>query len=202
MKLYYAPGACSLAPHVVLRELGLSFETEQVDLKTHKLADGTDYYSINPKGYVPLLQLDDGQKLTEIAAILQYLGDLKPEAGLIPAAGTMQRYRVIEWLTFISSELHKSFSPLFNAAIPADVKQIFRDKLAQRFTFLDKHLADKSYLMGEQYTVADAYAYTILSWKDAVKLDIDGWKNLEAYVRRNAAREQVREALHSEKLAA
>ncbi|MGH8371052.1 MAG: glutathione binding-like protein, partial [Gammaproteobacteria bacterium] len=161
-----------------------------------------DYYSINPKGYVPLLQLDDGQKLTEIAAILQYLGDLKPEAGLIPAAGTMQRYRVIEWLTFISSELHKSFSPLFNAAIPADVKQIFRDKLAKRFDFMDQHLTGKEYLMGEQYTVADAYAYTILSWKDAVKIDMSPWKDLEAYIRRNASRDQVRDALHSEKLAA
>jgi glutathione S-transferase len=202
MKLYYAPGACSLAPHIVLRELGLAFEAVPVDLKTHRLADGTDYYTINPKGYVPLLQLDDGQKLTEIAAILQYLGDLKPGAGLIPAAGSMQRYRAIEWLTFISSELHKSFSPLFSAAMPEAGKQIFRDKLAKRFEFLDQHLADKDYLMGGQYTVADAYAYTILSWKDAVKIDVSPWKNLEAYIRRNAARNPVREALHSEKLAA
>jgi glutathione S-transferase len=202
MKLYYSPGACSLAPHIALRELGLDFEAVPVDLKTHKLADGTDYYTINPKGYVPLLQLDNGEKLTEIAAILQYLGDLKPEAGLIPPAGTMQRYRVIEWLTFISSELHKSFSPLFNAAIPADVKQIFRDKLAKRFDLLDEHLADKDYLMGGQYTVADAYAYTILSWKDAVKIDMSPWKNLEAYIRRNAARNPVRQAVHDEKLAA
>ncbi|HET7395006.1 MAG TPA: glutathione transferase GstA [Gammaproteobacteria bacterium] len=202
MKLYYSPGACSLAPHIVLRELGLPFESQAVDLKTHRLADGTDYYTINPKGYVPLLKLDDGQSLTEIAAMLQYLGDLKPETGLIPTAGTMQRYRVIEWLTFISSELHKSFSPLFSAAMPEAGKQIFRDKLAQRFTLLDQHLADKSYLMGEQYTVADAYAYTILSWKDAVKIDMSAWKNLEAYIRRNAARNQVREALHDEKQAA
>jgi glutathione S-transferase len=202
MKLYYSPGACSLAPHIVLRELGLAFEAVPVDLKTHRLADGTDYYSINPKGYVPLLQLDDGQKLTEIAAILQYLGDLKPEASLIPAAGTMSRYHVIEWLTFISSELHKSFSPLFSAAMPEPGKQIFRDKLAKRFDLLDRHLADKEYLMGGQYTVADAYAYTILSWKDAVKIDISPWKNLEAYIRRNAARNPVREAVHGEKLAA
>lgn len=202
MKLYYAQGACSLAPHIVLRELGLPFEAVRVDLKTHKLADGTDYYTINPKGYVPALRLDDGQILTELAAILQYLGDLKPEAGLIPAAGSMERYRVIEWLTFISSELHKSFSPLFNAAIPAEVKQIFRDKLAKRFDFLDQQLAGKDYLMGEQYTIADAYAYTILSWKDAVKIDMSQWKNLEAYVRRNASRDQVRDALHNEKLAA
>lgn len=202
MKLYYAAGACSLAPHIVLRELGLSFDAEPVDLKTHRLADGTDFYTINPKGYVPVLQLDDGQTLTEIAAILQYLGDRAPEAGLIPAAGSMQRYRVIEWLTFISSELHKSFSPLWNPAMPEAGKQLFRDKLAQRFAFLDRHLADKRYLMGEQYSVADAYAYTILSWKDALKLDISNWKHLEAYVRRVAARNRVREALHSEKLAA
>jgi glutathione S-transferase len=202
MKLYYAAGACSLAPHIVLRELGLSFDAEPVDLKTHRLVDGTDFYTINPKGYVPVLQLDDGQTLTEIAAILQYLGDRAPEAGLIPAAGSMQRYRVIEWLTFISSELHKSFSPLWNPAMPEAGKQLFRDKLAQRFAFLDRHLADKRYLMGEQYSVADAYAYTILSWKDALKLDISNWKHLEAYVRRVAARNRVREALHSEKLAA
>ncbi|HEX6550693.1 MAG TPA: glutathione transferase GstA [Gammaproteobacteria bacterium] len=202
MKLYYSPGACSLAPHIVLNELGLPFEAVAVDLKTHKLADGTDYYSINPKGYVPALVLDNGEVFTEIAAILQYLGDLNPQAKLIPAYGTLERYRVIEWLTFISSELHKSFSPLWNPALAEPAKQLFRDKLAQRFTYLDKHLADKSYLMGEQYTVADAYAYTILSWKDALKLDISSWKNLEAYVRRNAARQQVRETVHSEKLAA
>lgn len=202
MKLYYSQGACSLAPHIVLRELGLPFEAVPVDLKTHKLADGTDFYTINPKGYVPVLELDDGQRLTEIAAILQYLGDLEADAGLLPAAGTMTRYRVIEWLTFISSELHKGFSPLWNQAIPDPVKQIFRDRLFKRFTFLDQHLAGKSYLMGEQYTVADAYAYTILSWKDALKLDISPWTNLEAYLRRIAARNRVREALHSEKLAA
>lgn len=202
MKLYYSPGACSLAPHIVLNELGLPFDAVAVDLKTHKLADGTDYYGINPKGYVPTLVLDDAEVLTEIAAMLQYLGDLNPEAKLIPAYGTFERYRVIEWLTFISSELHKSFSPLFNAAMPEAGKQIFRDKLAQRFTYLDKHLGDKSYLMGEQYSVADAYAYTILSWKDAVKLDLSPWKHLEAYVRRNAARQQVRETVHAEKLAA
>lgn len=202
MKLYYAPGACSLAPHIVLNELGVPFETEAVNLKVHKLSDGSDFYTVNPKGYVPVLGLDDGQALTEIAAILQYLGDLKPEAKLIPAAGTMERYRVIEWLTFISSELHKSFGPLFNPALPEAARKIFLDKLVRRFELLDKHLAGKSYLMGEQYTVADAYAYTILSWKDAFKLDIGKWKDLEAYIRRNAARRQVREAVHSEKLAA
>lgn len=202
MKLYYAPGACSLAPHIVMNELGIPYDTEAVSLKTHKLSDGTDFYGINPKGYVPVLELDDGTRLTEIAAMLQYLGDLVPEAGLLPAAGTMERYRVVEWLTFISSELHKGFSPLFNAAIPDEVKQIFRDRLAKRFEYLDRHLAGKEYLLGGQYTVADAYAYTILSWKDALKVDIDGWKNLAAYVRRNASRAQVRDALHSEKLAA
>lgn len=202
MKLFYAPGACSLAPHIVLNELGMSFETTSVNLKTHRLADGTDYYTINPKGYVPALMLDNGEVLTEIAAMLQYLGDMVPEAGLLPAAGTKERYQVLEWLTFISSELHKGFSPLFNAAFPAEVKQVFRDRLTKRLDFLDRQLADKSYLLGEQYTVADAYAYTILSWKDALKVDMDGWRNLSAYVRRNAMRAQVREALHSEKLAA
>lgn len=202
MKLYYSPGACSLAPHIVLRELGLPFETVQVDLKTHKLASGADYYQINPKGYVPALQLDDGSLFTEGAAILQYLADRKPEAGLLGASGSMERYRAIEWLTFISSELHKGFGPLFNGDMPEAAKKIFLDKLKNRFALLDKHLASHEFLMGKKFTVADAYAFTILNWKNFLNVDLSPWKNIEAYLNRVAARPKVRETMHAEKLAA
>ncbi len=202
MKLYYSPGACSLAPHIVLRELGLPFETVQVDLKTHKLASGADYYQINPKGYVPALQLDDGSLFTEGAAILQYLADRKPEAGLLGASGSMERYRAIEWLTFISSELHKGFGPLFIGDMPEAAKKIFLDKLKNRFALLDKHLASHEFLMGKKFTVADAYAFTILNWKNFLNVDLSPWKNIEAYLNRVAARPKVRETMHAEKLAA
>ena len=202
MKLYYSPGACSLAPHIVLRELGLPFETVQVDLKTHKLASGADYYQINPKGYVPALQLDDGSLFTEDAAILQYLADRKPEAGLLGASGSMERYRAIEWLTFISSELHKGFGPLFIGDMPEAAKKIFLDKLKNRFALLDKHLASHEFLMGKKFTVADAYAFTILNWKNFLNVDLSPWKNIEAYLNRVAARPKVRETMHAEKLAA
>ncbi len=200
MKLYYSPSACSMAPHIVMRELGLSFEAVQVDLKTHRLADGTDYYQINPKGYVPALQLEDGSLLTEDAAILQYLGDRKP--GLLAAPGSMERYRTIEWLTFISSELHKGFSPLFNGDMPEAAKKIFLDKLKNRFALLDKHLASHEFLMGKQFTVADAYAFTILNWTNFLNVDLSPWKNIEAYMNRMTARPKVLETIHAEKLAA
>ena len=202
MKLYFSPGACSLAPHIVLHELGLPFEAVQVDLKTHKLADGKNFYAINPKGYVPALQLDDGSLFTEDAAILQYLADRKPEAGLLAAPGSMERYRTIEWLTFISSELHKGFSPLFNADMPEAARKIFLDKLKNRFALLDKHLASHEFLMGKKFTVADAYAFTILNWKNYLNVDLSPWKNLEAYMQRVAARPKVRETVYAEKLAA
>ena len=202
MKLYYSPGACSMATHIVLNELGLPYEAVQVDTKTHKLAaNGADYYAINPKGYVPAIELDDGSLLTEGVAILLYLGDRKPQASLLAAPGKMERYRTIEWLTFISSELHKSFSPLFNKDMPASVRKIFLDKLNARFVLLDKHLAGNEFLMGGQFTVADAYAYTILSWAAAVKADLSAYKNLRAYMQRVAARPAVRETAHEEKLA-
>jgi len=201
MKLYYSPTACSMAPHIVMRELGLPFETLQVDLRTHKLTKtGEDYYKINPKGYVPAIELDDGSLLTEDAAILQYLGDQKP--GMLAAVGSMERYHTIEWLTFISSELHKGFSPLFNNAMPEAARKIFVDKLNLRFALLDKHLADNDFLMGQQFTVADAYAYTVINWATGVKLDLSPYTHLQAYMRRVAARPVVRETVHIEKLAA
>src|SRR3954471_17423292 len=155
MKLYYSPGACSLSPHIALREAGLSFDLEKVDLRAKKTASGGDYLAINPRGYIPALQLDNGEVLVEGVAIVQYIGDQKPDSGLVPKAGTMERYRLQEWLTFISSELHKTFSPLFNPALPDESKKIFRDRLTQRFGQLDKQLAGKEYLMGSKFTVAD-----------------------------------------------
>ena len=203
MKLYYSPGACSMAPHIVLNELGLPYQPIEVDLKAHKLAKtGEDYYRINPKGYVPAIGLDDGSLLTEVAAILQYLADRKPEAGLLAAPGSMERYRAVEWLTFISSELHKGFGPLWNPAMPEAGKQLAIERLKQRFGLLDKHLADKEFLMGQRFTVADAYAYTIISWSYFHKLDLSAYKHLQAYMKRLAGRPSVRATAHLEKLAA
>lgn len=203
MKLYYSPNACSMSVHIVLNELGLLYEAVQVDLGTHKLVKtGADYYKINPKGYVPAIELDDGSLLTEVAAILQYVADRKPQSQLLAAPGSMERYRTIEWLTFISSELHKSFGPLWNPNMPDAAKKIFIDKLNTRFELLDKHFAKNEFLMGNQFTVADAYAYTILNWKNFLNVDLSPYKNLEAYMQRLASRPSVRETQHTEKLAA
>lgn len=204
MKLYYSPGACSMAPHIVLNELGLAYEPVEVDIaKTHKLVKtGEDYYKINPKGYVPTIGLDDGSVLTEVAAILQYLADRKPEAGLLAAPGSMERYRTIEWLTFISSELHKGFGVLWHPPVAEADKQYGLDKLKKRFEFLDKHLAGNEFLMGNKFTVADAYAYTIINWSYFHKLDLHPYPHLQAYMKRIAARPSVRNTAHEEKLAA
>lgn len=204
MKLYFSPGACSMAPHIVLNELGLAYEPVEVDIaKTHKVVKtGEDYFRINPKGYVPAIQLDDGSLLTEVAAILQYLADRKPETGLLAAPGSLERYRTIEWLTFISSELHKGFGVLWHPPVSEADKQYGLDKLKKRFELLDKHLADHEYLMGKKFTVADAYAYTIINWSYYHKLDLGAYKHLQAYMRRIAARPSVRSTAHQEKLAA
>lgn len=202
MKLYFSPGACSLASHISLREAGLPFELVRVDTGVHKLKDGTDYYAINPKGYVPAIGLDDGQLLTEGAALLQYIGDQAPASGLIPRAGSMERFRANEWLTFISSEIHKGFSPLFNKDLKDDAKTVLRAKLEKRFGPLDTHFAKNQYLMGDTFTVADAYLFTVINWSGGVGIDLDKWKNLSVYLQRVSARPKVREALHSEKAAA
>ena len=200
MKLYYSPGACSLSPHIVLREAGLPFTPVLASTKSKKLADGSDFLAINPKGYVPVLELDDGARLTEGPAIVQYIADQVPASGLAPAAGTMERYRLMEWLNFITSELHKSFSPLFMPSIPAPVATVFRDRLLERFRWVDAQLAGRSYLMGETFTVADAYLFTVASWCSYVGLDIASLANLQAFVARVAARPAVRAALESEGL--
>lgn len=200
MKLYFYPGACSLAAHIVLREAGFPFDLEQVDLATKKTASGEDFLAVNPKGYVPALTLDDGQVLTEDQVILQYLADRKPESGLAPAAGTMDRYRLMEWLAFIATEVHKGFGPFWNPAIPESVKDAARERLAVRFGYLDEKLAGGSFLTGDRYTVADAYLFTILGWADFHKIDLSPWKNLVEYKGRVFARPAVQEAMRAEKL--
>ena len=200
MKLYYSPGACSLSPHIALRESAQPFELVKVDTKTHQFDGGGDFYSVNGKGYVPVLELDDGERLTEGPAIVQYLADQKPEAGLAPKAGTIERYRVQEWLNFITSEIHKQFSPLFRPNTPEDYKPIARENLAKRFAWLDQQLAGKDYLMGKQFTVADAYLFTVLRWSIPTKIDLSPWPNLGAYLQRVGKRPKVKEAMQEEGL--
>jgi glutathione S-transferase len=200
MKLYYSPAACSLSPHIVAREAGVPIELVKVDLKAHTLADGTDYTTINPKGSVPLLELDDGDRLSEGPAIVQYLADRNPAAGLAPAAGTTERYHLQEWLNFVTSELHKQYSPLFDAAVPAEYKETVKARLAQRLDWLSTRLAGQDYLTGAQFSVADAYLFTVLNWNRWVGLDTARWPVLEAYVARVGARPKVQEALRAEGL--
>jgi glutathione S-transferase len=200
MKLYYSPGACSLSPHIALLEAGLEADLVKVDLKSHKLDGGDDYYGVHVKGYVPLLELDDGQRLSEGPAIVQYIADRNPASGLAPAAGTLERYRLQEWLNFITSELHKSFSPLFDAAAPAEWKEIVKQRLGKRFDWLAEQLAGKDYLMGAQFTVADGYMFTVLNWTQWVGIDLKRWPVLAAYAARVAARPKVHEAMKAEGL--
>ena len=200
MKLYYSPGACSLSPHIVLLESGLPFEARMVSLKTHKLADGTDYYGINPKGYVPLLEFDNGERLTEGPAIVQWVADQVPAKHLAPPAGTMARYHLIEWLNFITAELHKSFSVLFNPAMPEEAKALVRTKLAERFGYVDQQLAGKPYLTGEHFTVADAYLFVVARWAHPMKVELANLDRLGEFIARVAARPAVQQALQAEGL--
>jgi glutathione S-transferase len=199
-KLYYSPGACSLSPHIVLREAGLPFQLVMASTKTHQLADGTDYYGIHPKGYVPLLELDDGQRLGEGPAIVQYIADQVPASNLAPAAGTMARYRLQEWLNFITSELHKYYTPLFTPPMPEEAKAMFRSKLAQRYAWVDSQLAGRDFLLGQHFTGADAYLFTVTRWAGYANVDIAGLANLAAFMARVAARPAVQEALKAEGL--
>jgi glutathione S-transferase len=201
MKLYYAPGACSLSPHIVALEAGLSVELRKVDLKSKQVEGGADFTKINPKGSVPALELDDGQILTEGPAIVQYLADLKPATNLAPRAGTLERYRLAEWLNFITSEIHKSFTPLFRPDSAPQWKQAAIDNLSRRFEFTAHSLAGKSYLLGDQFTVADAYLFTVLGWARHVGIDLARWPDLQHYVERVAARPQVKAALAAERAA-
>ena len=200
MKLYYSPGACSLSPHIVLHEAGLAFTAEMASTKTHQLKDGTDYYSINPLGYVPLLVLDDGTQLSEGPAIVQYIADQAPDKQLAPANGSMARYQLQSLLNFISTELHKGFSPLFNPATPADYKPAVTEKLLSRMAWIDGQLAGKPYLMGDTFTVVDAYLFTVTGWGAYVKVDLSGFANISAHRARVAARPAVQAALRAEGL--
>jgi len=198
MKLYFAPDACSLSPHIVLRELGLKFDLVKVDTKTKKTADGGDFLAVNPKGYVPVLELDNGERLTEGPAIVQYLADHKPEAKLAPVNGTLERARLQETLNFITSEIHKSFSPLFNSAMPDEAKALFKDKLGQRFTYLEKVLEKQDYVLGAQFTVADAYLFTVARWAKFVGVDVSHLPALVRYMERIESRSAVQAALDAE----
>jgi glutathione S-transferase len=200
MKLYFSTGACSLSPRIVLMEAGIPFTDEKVDLKSKKTASGADFFSINSKGAVPALELDNGQVLTEGTAIVQYLADLRPDSGLAPRAGSFERYRLMEILNFIASEMHKGFSPLFKADTSADVRKSAVDALGKKFDWLSAHFADKKFLMGETFTVADAYLFTVLRWSGLVHVDLAQWPVLAAYVARVGERPKVKEALHAEGL--
>lgn len=200
MKLYYAPAACSLVPHIVLRETGLPFTLEKVDTAKHLTQAGADYYAINPRGQVPLLQLDDGQMLTEGPVIVQYIADQASATTLMPVAGSMARYRVLEWQNYITSELHKTYSPLFNGDIDAGAKATLRAQLRKRYEWVDSQLADREYLTGEAFTAADAYLFVVTGWARFVDLSLSGLPNLDGFLKRVAARPAVREAMKAEGL--
>ena len=202
MKLYYAPGACSVSPHIVLRESGLPFEIEQVNLPEKKTKDGGDFFAVNPKGQVPVLRLDDDSVLTEGAVIVQYVADKAPQSGLMPPAGTMERYRAQEWLNFVASELHKNFGPMLRPTTPEAYREINMQTLTRKFGDLEKHLKGRPYLMGDKFTAPDAYAYTILRWAPRAKIDLASWPTVKAYADRVAARPKVKEALAAEGLTA
>ena len=201
MKLYYSPGACSLSPHIVLAESGLPFELDKVDFSSMRSERGADFSKVNPKGYVPVIQLDDGEVLTEGSAIVQYIADHAPKKKLAPAAGTMARYRLQEWLNFIATELHKGgFSPLFNSKLPEDMRAKTIERLSSRLDFTAKRLEGRNYLMGDEFTVADAYLFTILRWAPGVNLDLSRWPVLAKYQERIAERPAVQQALEEEGL--
>ena len=200
MKLYYAPGACSLASHIILHETGLPFEIDKLIPATKTTAGGEDFMQINPKGYVPTLRLNDGSILTEGAAILQYIADQKPESGLAPMAGTMDRYRLQEWLTFIGTEIHKSFSPMFNKTAAVEVKDYARNLLTRRLGYAEAQLANRPYLMGDHFTVADAYLFVVASWSSHVGFDLGSFPHIREYLARIAMRPAVQAAMKSEGL--
>ena len=200
MKLYYSPGACSLASHIALYETGLPFEIDRLIKTTKMTAGGENFMHLNPKGYVPAIKLDDGSVLTEGAAVLQYIADQKPGSGLAPKAGTMERYRLQEWLTFISSEIHKSFSPFFNKDATEEVKTNSRNHLTKRLGHVEAQLANKPYLMGDHFTVADAYLFVVVNWSNIVGFDLSPFPKLKEYMARVAARPAVQAAMKAEGL--
>jgi glutathione S-transferase len=200
MKLYYYPGACSLAPHIVAREAGIAVTLEKVDLANRTTETGANYLAVNPKGYVPALGLQDGSVLTEASAIIQYLADSQSTAGLAPAHGTMERYRLLEWLGFISTEIHKGFGPLWNPATPDAVKAATKERLASRFAYLDEKLAAQPFLTGSTFTIADAYLFTVVNWTNFHGIDLSPFPNMQAFQGRIASRPAVQQALEAEGL--
>jgi glutathione S-transferase len=200
MKFYYSPGACSLSPHIALHEAGLAHELVKVDLKAKKTEAGEDFAAINPKGQVPALMLDSGELVTEGPVIVQVIADRAAAKNLAPANGTDERYKMQEWLNFTTSELHKNFSPLFNPAIPDEVKKFFTDRILGKFRYTDSQLEGRDYLMGKQFTVADGYMFVMLTWADRMKIDLSAMKNLMAFKQRVAARPNVQAALKMEGL--
>ena len=200
LKLYYVPGTCALCPHIVLHEAGVGFTAEKVNPKDKTTEDGQDYNAINPKSYVPALVMNDGQLLTEVAVIVQYIADLVPDKKLAPPAGTLERYRLQETLNFISSEIHKGYSPLFNPKLSEETKTVFKERLAGRLNIAAQALADKDYLMGKTFTVADAYLYTVLRWSPRMNVDLTPWPVLQTYMERIATRPAVKAAMAEEGL--
>jgi len=199
MKLYYSPAACSLAPHIVLREAKYKFDLEKVDIPAKKTENGDDYLTVNPKGYVPALKLDDGTVLTEVAVILQYLADQKPRRALAPKPRTPERYRLLEWLNFTASEMHKGLGDLFNPKLTPEWREAKLERLGRRFDYLEKALGAQQYLMGE-FSVADAYLFTILNWTNRHNVDLSNWPNIKAYLARVAERPAVKKAMKAEGL--
>jgi glutathione S-transferase len=200
MKLYYSPGACSLSPHIVAREAGIDVQLEKVDTKSHTYASGADFYKVNPKGYVPALEIKAGDILTEGPAIVQYLGDQKPQSGIVPAAGSTERYRLQEMLGFINSELHKTYSPLFNPNTPDNTKEERKEYLRKRYAYLEGLLTNREYLVGDKFSAADAYLFTVTNWAQYVKLDLSGFPNVQAFQQRVAGRPAVQQAMKEEGL--
>jgi glutathione S-transferase len=199
MKLYYAPGACSLAPHIALEEAGLPHDLVKVDLMKHTLPDGSDFRAINPKGYVPFVQLDDGTYLSEASVILQYIADRKPGT-IAPVFGTAERWKLMEWLAFISTEVHKNFSPLWNPQTPPEVRDRTVRALGNRLALIAKTLDSQPYLMGQAFTIADAYLFVVLNWSAMLKVDLTPWPALVAFQQRVMARPAVQKSLHAEGL--
>jgi glutathione S-transferase len=202
MKLFYAPGACSLSPHIVAHEAGIDLELVRVDTKTKTVEKEGDFWTVNPKGYVPALELDNGEILTEGPAIVQYLADRRPDVGLAPAPGTLARYRLQEMLSYITSEIHKSYSPLFNPKVTAEVRAERIEYLKRRYAFIDRHLADHDYLVGDRFTAADAYLFVVTNWARSTKVDLSEFANLLAFQKRVAARPAVQKAMRAEGLIA
>ena len=200
MKLYYSPGACSMAPHIVAREAGHKLELEKVDIPAKKTAGGEDFWTINPKGYVPALKMDNGQVLTEVGVIIQYLADQKPESGLTAKMGTMERYRQMEAVNFAATEVHKQLGALFNPKMTPEMREVQLGTVERRFNALEKILTGKQYLTGDNYTVADAYLFTVLNWTKGLKIALDKWPNIKSFVARVAARPAVQETMKTEGL--